>query len=274
MTKQELMETYTSEQLAEMVVKYQNASEVKNDEIQKLKWSISNLEESNGRLRSKVDTYNNYLLPRCTPEAKELIDKNSFGNVKIIALGSVFAKEVKGTCDCLYPSEELYPKIGIIVKCSDCGNENKIELDEKSECLIRNKLTDRVHELESEVEKYLKTFEGTKKERDCQIAEYQKKIAEYQKKIEELTDEKESLETRLKLLKSERDDLREEVEKLKKTKDFSDLTPIEVANMLINAEGEYEHNPIAKALYKEDKGTYRIFDIGELRQIAEHLLVY
>lgn len=117
-----------------------------------------------------------------------------------------------------------------------------------------------IDRLKSEVEKYRKAFEDAKKERDCQIAE--------------LTDEKESLETRLKLLKSERNDLREDVEKLKKTQDFSDLTPIEVANMLINAKGEYKHSPIAKALCKEDKGTYRIFDIGELRQIAEHLLVY
>lgn len=56
--------------------------------------------------------------------------------------------------------------------------------------------------------------------------------------------------------------------------DFLPTEPIKVADMLINAEGEYEHNPLAKALYKEDKGTYRIFDIGGLRQIAEHLLVY
>ena len=44
--------------------------------------------------------------------------------------------------------------------------------------------------------------------------------------------------------------------------------------MLINAEGEYEHNPLEKAFCGTDKGTYRIFEISELRQIAEHLLVY
>lgn len=44
--------------------------------------------------------------------------------------------------------------------------------------------------------------------------------------------------------------------------------------MLINAEGEYEHNPLAKAFCGTDKGTYRIFDIPELRQIAEYLLIY
>lgn len=56
--------------------------------------------------------------------------------------------------------------------------------------------------------------------------------------------------------------------------DFLPTEPIKVADMLINAEGEYEHNPLAKALCGEDKGTYRIFDVSELRQIAEHLLVY
>lgn len=141
----------------------------------------------------------------------------------------------------------------------------KTQIKQKEEEIY--KLEKECEELQSEVEKYRKAFEEAKNERDC-------RITECRKKIEELTDEKESFEMRLKLLKGERDDLREEVEKIKKTKDFSYLTPIEVANMMINAEGEYEHNPLAKALYKEDKGTYRIFDIGELRQIAEHLLVY
>lgn len=56
--------------------------------------------------------------------------------------------------------------------------------------------------------------------------------------------------------------------------EFLPTEPIKVAEMLINAEGEYEHNPIAKKICGTDKGTYRIFEISELRQIAEHLLVY
>lgn len=56
--------------------------------------------------------------------------------------------------------------------------------------------------------------------------------------------------------------------------DFLPTEHIKVAEMLINAEGEYEHNPIAKKICGTDKGTYRIFDVSELRQIAEHLLVY
>lgn len=107
-------------------------------------------------------------------------------------------------------------------------------------------MQDENEKLKYKVEKYRKAFEGAKKERDCQIAEYKKKI-------EELTVERDFL-----------------------PKDSISVhqDPIDIAKDLINADVEYEHNPIAKALYKEDKGTYRIFDVGELRQIAEHLLVY
>lgn len=56
--------------------------------------------------------------------------------------------------------------------------------------------------------------------------------------------------------------------------DFLPTEPIKVADILISAEGEYEHNPLEKAFCGTDKGTYSIFEISELRQIAEHLLVY
>lgn len=56
--------------------------------------------------------------------------------------------------------------------------------------------------------------------------------------------------------------------------DFLPAEPIKVADMLISAEGEYERHLIAKAICGTDKGAYRIFDVADLRQIAEHLLVY
>lgn len=68
--------------------------------------------------------------------------------------------------------------------------------------------------------------------------------------------------------------LREKSSVGKTVVDFLPTEPIKVAGMLINAEGEYEHNAIAKAFCGTDKDTYRIFDISELRQIAEHLLIY
>lgn len=165
-----------------------------------------------------------------------------------------------------YTAEQLAEMEKLYRDITQCRAHRGEHLHSEEYLKILN-LNRTISELQSEVEKYRKAFEDAKKERDCQIAEYQKKI-------EELKEEKESFETRLKLLKRERNDLREEVEKLNKTQDFSDLTPIEVANMLINAEGEYEHNPITKAFCGTDKGTYRIFDVSELRQIAEHLLVY
>ena len=52
------------------------------------------------------------------------------------------------------------------------------------------------------------------------------------------------------------------------------LTPIEVAEKLINAESEYETSSIQRAFGAGEKRRYNIFSASELRQIAEHLLVY
>lgn len=121
--------------------------------------------------------------------------------------------------------------------------------------------------LQSEVEKYRKSFENANNElKDLKI-----KIEEEYKTLEIEVD---------RIRKNERELSEENAElhcKLQAVNAFQKgypTEPIKVADMLINYEGEYEHNPIAKALYKEDKDTYHIFDISELRQIAEHLLVY
>lgn len=147
MTKQELLKTSSVEQLAEMVINLQSASEVKNDEIHKLKWKISSLEEENGRLQAKLDTYNNYLLPRATKEAKEMIGHNHFSGVRIVTW-------------------EQW--------------NNRIEQESNGPDIRRYENT--IDKPQSEVEKYRKAFEDAKKERDCQIAEYQKKIEELEKK--------------------------------------------------------------------------------------------
>lgn len=147
MIKTELMETYTAEQLAEMVIKLQNASEVKNDEIHKLKWQISNLEEESGRLQAKIDTYNNYLLPKATKEAYEDIARNHYTGIRIVT-------------------------------CEQWNNRIKKESNEPDIW----KYEDTIDKLQSEAEKYRKAFEDAKRKRDCQIAEYQKKIEELEKK--------------------------------------------------------------------------------------------
>lgn len=372
MTKQELMETYTAEQLADMVIKLNSAMDsLKYSDsflksglfdnpavsacearINILQNKINNLEEENGRLQSKLDTYNNYLIPRCTKEAKEMIDHNHFTRVRIVTweqwnnrgeksmnipgiqkcqeeyekllkespLEGVMNKITKDIleqknsamameftriiCDLLkrygvyvhytetkfgeeITANSIEEQYGIVFDSMDFSQHDKEftdkikELEEELKKLIRERTEilwefcdsvkkedydEEVNRLQSEVEKYRKAFEDAKKERDCQIVEYQKKI-------EELTNEKESLETRLKLLKSERDDLREEVEKLRNAQDFSNLEPIGVANIIINSEGTRE-NLFGRITGKGATETYRIFEASELRQIAEHLLVY
>lgn len=207
MTKTELMENYTAEQLAEMVIAGEQIGEI-------------------------------------------LMDVITGGNNKI-------------------PIEEC--KIVKIIRRDENGiwlnveDADFIQNYSKMQKTISNNQSE-VAKLNSEVEKYRKAFEDAKKERDCQISEYQKKI-------EELTNEKESLETRLKLLKNERDDLREEVERLRNAQDFSNLEPIGVANIIINSKGTRE-NLFGRITGKGTTETYRIFDVPELRQIAEHLLVY
>lgn len=95
--------------------------------------------------------------------------------------------------------------------------------------------------LKSEVDKYKSMIDDTRHEKDCLIAEYTEKI----KNLEERT-----------------------------IADFLPDKPIAVAEMLIDVEVEYEHNPLTKGIFGTDKGTYRLFDISDLRQMAEHLLVY
>ena len=333
MTKTELMETYTAEQLAGMVINLQSASEVKNDEIHKLKWQISSLEEENGRLQAKIDTYNNYLLPRCTKEAKEMIDHNHFTGVRIVTQEQwdnrrkadrkvYFPKEYEQTAreflnidtseiqdDChrfgieglqkylknpvsikipkinnknvnisdIQKCQDEYEKLlkespleammnkitkdiieqknnamameftriicdllkryGVYVRCTETKLSEKIthnSIEEQYGIVFDSmdfsqhdkEFTDKIEELQSEVEKYRKSFEDAKKERDCQIAEYQKKIKEM--------DDRAILEF--------------------------PTEPIDVANFLINGLGASWH--------------YDSFDVSELKQIAEHLFVY
>lgn len=105
-------------------------------------------------------------------------------------------------------------------------------------------------ELQSEVEKYRKAFEDAKKERDCQIAEYQKKIEE---------------------LKVENAELHCEMQAMKVFPDEIPTEPIKVAEMLITEKGECEPLRIGNDVFKD---TYRIFNVPDLRQIAEHLIIY
>lgn len=117
---------------------------------------------------------------------------------------------------------------------------------------------DKINKLVCEVEKYRKAFDNAKKERDCQIAEYQKKIDE---------------------LTSENAELHCELQAVNAFQEGYPTEPIKIADTLINATYTREKGDMEKVFHKafgNDSDTVEedVFDISELRQIAEHLLVY
>lgn len=147
------------------------------------------------------------------------------------------------TAEQLAEMEKLYRDIA---QCREHSGEHL----HSEEYLKISSLNRTISELQSEVEKYRKAFEEAKKERDCQVAEYRKKI-------EELNVENAELHCEMQAMKVFPDEIPEE--------------PIKAAEMLITAKGECEPLHIGNDVFKD---TYRIFGVSELRQIAEHLLVY
>lgn len=117
----------------------------------------------------------------------------------------------------------------------------------------RNELADKVHNLERELERK-ETAINQIDSIICELFGIAHNGDEYTEDFKEL--------------------LRNQSAAEKTISDFLPAEPIKVADMLINAEREYERNAIGKAFYGNDKGTYNLFDISELRQIAEHLIVY
>lgn len=178
MNKQELLENYTMEQLADMVIA--------------LNVTISDMKNT------------------------EKIIKQSNKN--------------QHECGC--------SKVVVIIKCPDCGKSNKFELDEKSEQLIRNKQTNRIHMLESEIDKA-----------KCEIAKYKNEIDG---------------------LIAENSELHCEIQAMNAFHEGMPTEPIKMADILINSEIEPKsvENGVELVCCK------RNFYISELRQIAQHLLVY
>lgn len=141
---------------------------------------------------------------------------------------------------------DLLKRYGVYVRCTETKFGEKIttnSIEEQYGVVFDSmdfsqhdkEFTDKIEKLQSEVEKYRKAFEYAKKECDCQVAEYQKKIEEL------------------------------------KNREIADLLPtdpIKVADMLINV----MHEPCASIL--SFGKPYSLYDMSELRQIAEHLLVY
>lgn len=173
------------------------------------------------------------------------------------------------------------------------------------------KALEEIDRLQSEVEKYRKAFEHAKNERDCQIVEYQKKIEELtaeNKKLKGNVGSKDYCDKQNKtnnfyglFANSAKDltkddllmflgiltkkliengiDFRYEMEKelkvwdikIKNDKvvaDFLPTEPIKVVDMLINASKKRINCMTGKEYDKY------IFEKWQLKQIAEHLLVY
>lgn len=147
-----------------------------------------------------------------------------------------------------------------------------------------NQLKKERDSLKSEVEKYKKAFEDIKTKRDNQICENQKKIEELKEELK-FKDGTKMFETLMKNTSGEAKEnlARHMYENLRcvlryeKTaddvtiSDFLPTEPIKLAEMLIGIEEECEPLILEGEEYKD---TYKIFDVNDLKQIAQHLLIY
>lgn len=174
--------------------------------------------------------------------------------------------------------EKLYRDI---TQCREHSGEH-LHSEEYLKILSLNRT---ISELQSEVEKYRKAFEEAKKERDFQVAEYKNRAEKDKTELERAKNTINQIDEILEKLFGARHDTFEkpdEFEKILKQKaesyneiaDYLCDEPISVAQTLISAKRGYELSEEEKQRSGLEKGYYHIFDISELRQIAEHLLVY
>lgn len=110
----------------------------------------------------------------------------------------------------------------------------------------------------------------------AQIQQKEAKISRLEKEREELRNQRNEQMTIVNELKQKVNTL-EEQSKQDSSKTIADFLPSEpvcIAGMLINLQFECENNPLSKMVTKEETYMRKMFDVSELRQIAEHLLVY
>lgn len=134
-----------------------------------------------------------------------------------------------------------------------------------------------ISRLQSEVDKYRKAFEYAKKERDCQIAEYQNRVDKDKAELERAKNTINNIDDILEKLFGMRHNTVEKPDEFEKilservkgnVTDFLPTEPIKVADMLINASKKRTNCMTGKEYDKY------IFNKWQLRQIAEHLLIY
>ncbi len=239
MTKTELMKTYTAEQLADMVVNLQNGKENKVFKVQANKNYQKELDEF-----LKESSIHNSIDKIC----KDILEQ------KNNAMAMEFTRII---CD-------LLKRYGVYVHCTETkfGEEITTNSIEEQYGIVFDSVDFSEHDKEfaDEIEKLKKEL-NIKQNAINQIDSIICELFGVAHNGDTYSDDFKEL-------------LRENSAVRKTVVDFLPTEPIKVAEMLINAEGEYEHNPLVKKICGNDKGTYQIFDISELRQIAEHLLVY
>lgn len=139
-----------------------------------------------------------------------------------------------------------------------CGMKNSIdEISGMKEVLFAKSLKE---ELESAgVE--LTIFESVVDNYGLRVAlDFSKRDREKNEQLKEMQSHIDCLQAELQEVQSKNVDLPTE--------------PIKVADMLINASSEHDSNSLQKAFGAGDKVSYDVYSVSDLRQIAEHLLVY
>lgn len=236
MTKTELLSTYTVEQLAEVVVELQSG---KGNKVFKVKDNKNYQKEIDEFFRNSIDKTCNDILEQ----------KNN-------AMAMEFTRII---CD-------LLKRYGVCVHCTEIRHQgitnNFIEekygivFDSMDFSQHDKEFTDKIKELEE----YTDSLK-------CSIERKQETI----KQIDGIICELFGISHNGDLYTDEFKELLKEKSAIGKTiTDFLPTEPIKVAEMLIDAEGKRDENSLTR-IFGE---TYRIFDTSELRQIAEHLLVY
>lgn len=230
MTKTELMETYTAEQLAEMVVNLQMERENKVFKVQDNKNYQKELDEF-----LKESSIHNSIDKIC----KDILEQ------KNNAMAMEFTKII---CD-------LLKRYGVYVRCT----ETKL-----SENITHNSIEEQYGIVFDSMD-----FSQHDKEFTDEIEELKKQFNRSQttiNQIDEILEELFGVTHDVEKPGAFKEILREKVNE--KISDFLPTEPIKVADMLINARKKRTNCMTGKEYDKY------IFDKWQLRQMAEHLLVY
>ena len=274
MTKTELISTYTVEQLAETVV-------AKNDEIQRLKRDVSRLADENGELQIELDKYNNYILPRCTKEAKEMIDRSRFGEVMIVTYEEwgnkkKFGKRNKSFLETIDKIREYTD-----ARAEDlavCGADllagevkglnyvlDRIKGFELEEGEIED-LKELIAEKEKEIEKLNKNFADIfMQAKECtdanlyNINRFERQVDEFQDREEKLQSEVEKYRKAFEDAKKERDcqvaEYQKKIEELERDLEYKDGTKM-FETLMKNTSGEAKEC-LARHMYENLRCVFR-----------------